>query len=233
MDLDDLKKLKFPDRDKPKRPKPPDKPKPEPIQEREGEDEAGMFARAMQGVDPMDEEIGRQVAVRPEPPAPSDPDDSEAEGRRTMEAFMRGEVEFELEFTEEYMLGHVRGLDQRDLNKLKLGMFSCETHLDMHGMSSDQAYDALLFFLRESYLQGKRCVLLIPGRGLGSPGGVGLLRREMERWLTREPLRRIVLAFSTALPKHGGAGALYVLLRKRKKVEGKVTWERLPGWTPE
>ncbi len=233
MGLDDLKKLKFPDKTKPKRAKAAPKPKPEPVRQREDEDEGDLFVRAMTGVNPLDEQSGRQVPPRPETPAAPLPDDPDSEGRRTMEAFMRGDIEFELEFTEEYMIGHVKGLDLRDLNKLKLGMFSCEAHLDMHGMSSDQAYDALLFFLRESHLQGKRCVLLIPGRGLGSPGGVGLLRQEMQRWLTREPLRRVVLAFCTALPKHGGAGALYVLLRKRKKSEGKVHWERLPGWTPE
>lgn len=233
MGLDDLKKLKFPERSKPHRPKIATKPKPEPVVQREDEDDSDLFARAMQGVDPMNADSGRQVDARPEPPVAPDPEDPDAEGRQTMEAFLRGDVEFELEFTEEYMFGHVRGLDQRDLTKLKNGLFSCEAHLDMHGMSSDQAYDSLLFFLRESYLQAKRCVLLIPGRGLGSPGGVGLLRQELQRWLTREPLRRIVLAFCTALPKHGGAGALYVLLRKRKKAEGKVQWERLPGWTPE
>jgi len=229
MDLEDLKKLKFPKKKKPSRPKMPEKPKPEHIPEQT--DEENVFARAMLGVEPLDGEGGRQIPPASEPP-PVEVPDREEEGRETMQAFMRGEIEFELEYTEEYMHGHVRGLDQRDLFKLKQGQLSIEGHLDLHGMNSDQAYDALLFFLRESFLQGRRCVLLIPGRGLGSPGGVGLIRQELQRWLTRDPLKRIVLAFATAQPKHGGAGALYVLLRKRKKTEGKVQWERLPGWTP-
>jgi len=52
-----------------------------------------------------------------------------------------------------------------------------------------------------------------------------VLRERLQAWLTRDPFKRIVLAFCTALPKHGGAGALYVLLRKRKK-DGKINWER-------
>jgi DNA-nicking Smr family endonuclease len=80
--------------------------------------------------------------------------------------------------------------------------------------------------MREQYSQNKRCVLLIPGRGLNSPLGIGVLKREVQHWLTREPLKRVVLAFCTALPRHGGTGALYVLLRKYKKTRGKVIWDR-------
>ena len=52
------------------------------------------------------------------------------------------------------------------------------------------------------------------------------LEEELKAWLTRDPLKRVVLAFATALPRHGGAGALYVLLRKFKKSKGKVRFER-------
>jgi DNA-nicking Smr family endonuclease len=52
-----------------------------------------------------------------------------------------------------------------------------------------------------------------------------VLKEELKTWLTRDPLKRVVLAFVTALPRHGGAGALYVLLRKYKKIKGKVRWE--------
>ncbi|MGE4553887.1 MAG: Smr/MutS family protein [Desulfovibrionaceae bacterium] len=202
-------------------PPPPPEPPAEP-------DEDELFSSAMRGVKPIHEgTAGRDVPPQPEippPPAPAPDDDA-----RALSSFLRGEIEFELEFTEEYMRGFVRGLDPRDFQKLKAGALSTEAHLDMHGLNAEQAYDALLFFLRESYLQGKRCVLLIPGRGLGSPGGYSVLRAELRAWLTREPLRRIVLAFCTALPRDGGAGALYVLLRKKRKDQGKVQWDRLSG----
>lgn len=143
---------------------------------------------------------------------------------------MRGDIEFELEYTEEYMYGYVRGLDIKTFQQLKSGSLSVAGHLDLHGMTSDQARDSLLFFIRESYLQGHRCVLVVTGRGRNSPGGQPILRTETETWLTKEPLRRVVLAFCTAQPKDGGAGALYVLLRKQKKTEGKVQWDRMMNW---
>jgi DNA-nicking Smr family endonuclease len=72
---------------------------------------------------------------------------------------------------------------------------------------------------------------VIPGRGVNSPGGMAVLKEELKAWLTRDPLKRVVLAFTTALPRHGGAGALYVLLRKFKKTKGKVHFEKdWPDW---
>jgi DNA-nicking Smr family endonuclease len=143
-----------------------------------------------------------------------------------LEKFLRGEIEFDIQFSDEYVEGYVHGLDSRIFRKLKNGGFSIQAHLDMHGMNTDQARLALLYFMREQYSQNKRCVLLIPGRGLNSPLGIGVLKREVQHWLTREPLKRVVLAFCTALPRHGGTGALYVLLRKYKKTRGKVIWDR-------
>jgi DNA-nicking Smr family endonuclease len=56
---------------------------------------------------------------------------------------------------------------------------------------------------------------------------MGILRQGVQSWLTRDPVKRIVLAFCTAQPRHGGAGALYVLLRKHKKGQGKIFWDKL------
>ena len=128
------------------------------------------------------------------------------------------------------MHGYVRGLDSKIFQQLKAGRLSAEGHLDLHGQNADQALDSLLFFMRESYLAGRRMVLVIPGRGKNSPRGLGILRQELQTWLTREPLRRIVLAFCTAQPKDGGTGAIYVLLRKMKKQQGKVAWDKQMNW---
>ncbi|WP_449242962.1 Smr/MutS family protein [Desulfovibrio sp.] len=196
------------------------------------EDEADLFLNAMRGVDRIHEEQGRQVAARPAAPEPVAPPAADDEAQ-ALARFLRGEIDFELEFSEEYMHGVVRGLDRKIFQMLKNGRLSHEAHLDMHGLNADQAYDGLLFFLRESYLQGRRCVLLITGRGKNSPGGQSILKREIQTWLTREPLRRAVLAFCTAQPKDGGAGALYVLLRKVKKSQGKVRWDTLTNWEPD
>lgn len=192
-------------------------------------DEDEIFMSAMRGVTRMDGESGRQVA----PQAKTNPDStqsSEDKAKDDLQRFMRGDIEFELEYTEEFMYGYVRGLDIKIFQRLKAGQLSSAAHLDLHGMTSDQAQESLLFFIRESYLQGHRCVLVVTGRGKNSPGGQSVLRTEIEAWLTKEPLRRVVLAFCTAQPKHGGAGALYVLLRKQKKTQGKVHWDKMFNW---
>lgn len=191
--------------------------------------EQEIFLAAMQGVQRMDGESGRQVTPAAQAAAPQQLSE-EDQARNDLERFMRGDIEFELEYTEEYMYGYVRGLDIKTFQQLKSGSLSVAGHLDLHGMTSDQARDSLLFFIRESYLQGHRCVLVVTGRGRNSPGGQPILRTETETWLTKEPLRRVVLAFCTAQPKDGGAGALYVLLRKQKKTEGKVQWDRMMNW---
>jgi DNA-nicking Smr family endonuclease len=183
-----------------------------------------IFLNAMQGVEKMDGSSGRQVTPAPEPPKQPvvSPED---ETRHDLDRFMRGEIEFELEYTDEFLYGYVRGLDIKTFQQLKSGSLSVSAHLDLHGMTQDQAQESLLFFIKESYLQNYRCVLVVTGRGRNSPGGQGILRSEVGTWLTRDPLRRVVLAFCTAQPKDGGAGAVYVLLRKQKKTQGKVRWD--------
>ncbi len=189
--------------------------------------EEEVFLNAMRGVKPMNNASGRQVDTRPAPPPAVLQKDPNKAGQDHLNALVKGLIEFKLEYCEEYMSGFVRGSDPKVLNKLKNGEYSREAHLDLHGLNSQQALDSLLFFIRESYLQGKRCVLLITGRGTGSPGGQSVLKRAVQGWLTREPLRRVVLAFVTAKPQDGGAGALYVLLRKKQKTVGKVRWNRV------
>lgn len=192
-------------------------------------EEEEIFLAAMQGVQRMDGSSGRQIAPAT-PAAPAKVLSPEEEAANDLDRFLRGDIEFELEYTDEYMYGYVRGLDIKIFQQLKSGSLSVSAHLDLHGMTSAQARDSLLFFIRESYLQGYRCVLVVTGRGKNSPGGQAVLRTETESWLTREPLRRVVLAFCTAQPKHGGAGAIYVLLRKQKKTEGKVRWDTMMNW---
>ncbi|WP_419787861.1 Smr/MutS family protein [Pseudodesulfovibrio sp.] len=197
----------------------------------EGPADDELFMNAMQGVRQMNGDKGRQVAAAPATPVGNITlDDPEETARKDLQRFIQGEVEFELEYTEEYMYGYVRGLDIKTFQQLKAGSLSVAAHIDLHGMTSDQARDNLLFFIRESYLQNYRCVLVVTGRGINSPGGQAVLRRETEGWLTRDPLKRAVLAFCTAQPKDGGAGALYVLLRKQKKNEGKIQWDKMLNW---
>jgi DNA-nicking Smr family endonuclease len=190
-----------------------------------------IFAQAMAGVNPLNSRYkGREVLAKPFVPPHSSENEAIAAGEQAWVAaalrnLVQGHLEFELKFSEEYMHGYIQGLDRRVLEQFKAGQFSVEAHLDLHGLNAFQAKEATISFLRAQYYLGRRCVLLIPGRGRNSPAGQACLREELPLWLTREPLRRMVLAFCTALPRHGGAGAVYVLLRKFKKELGKVRWD--------
>ena len=179
------------------------------------------FAEAMRDVRPLKSKGGRDVPrdVAP-PPAPTPQQPS-------FQELMENTLEFALKFSEEYLEGHVLGLESLIMRKLRAGQYSPEAHLDLHGLNTRQAFDVLIAFIRHSWHRGMRTLLLIPGRGKNSPDGVAVLREGVQSWLTQEPLKRVVLAFCTAKPVHGGPGSLYVLLRKYKK-KGKIFWERCP-----
>lgn len=186
------------------------------------------FLRAMSGVAKLDREKigGRDVRPVAPPPAPPSPADEEQNALTALRDLVDGKVEFTLEYSDEYVQGFITDLDPKIYRQLRAGQFSPEAHLDLHGFTADQAKLTLFHFMREQYLAGKRCLLLIPGRGANSPGGLPVLKEELKSWLTHDPLKRVVLAFTTALPRHGGAGALYVLMRKYKKTKGKVRFEK-------
>ena len=138
-------------------------------------------------------------------------------------------MEFALHHTDEYMEGFVVGVDPWVLARLRNGQFSPESHVDLHGMNASQAYDSLIWFFKNAYQRGMRTVVVVTGRGRNSPDGIGVLRPLLQRWLSREPFKRVVLAFCTAKPGDGGPGAVYVLLRKYKKSRGKIIWEHTPS----
>ncbi len=108
-------------------------------------------------------------------------------------------------------------VDRRTDQKLKRGQYPVDFTLDLHGLTQAAARDKLQATLRRSYTQGLRCVLVITGKGRGE--GQGVLRRKVPEWLAEEALRPIVLRFHAAQPEHGGGGALYVLLRRKRTVD--------------
>ncbi len=186
-----------------------------------------LFHKAMQDVKPLENNgHGRQVSTPSFFKEKSLQSETELSPEQYLRDLIHGKIEFEIELTTEYLQGNVQGLDPRIFRKLKKGQYSPEAHLDLHGLKSEDAQASLTFFVKEHYLNGKRCLLVIPGRGKNSVHGRSVLRENIQIWLTQEPLKRVVLAFSTAQPQHGGTGALYILLRKYKKSRGKIIWEK-------
>ena len=101
----------------------------------------------------------------------------------------------------------------RTLDKLKRGKLRPQARLDLHGMTQNEAHRALVSFMADAQAEGKRCVLVVTGRGRLSEGG-GVLRNQTPNWLNAPAIRSRLLAFATAQPRDGGSGALYVLLRR-------------------
>ncbi len=112
-------------------------------------------------------------------------------------------------------------LDKRTGQKLVRGKLPLEGRLDLHGMTQEQAHGRLARFIETSAEAGKRCVLVITGKGLKprsdkKEGETGVLRQAVPRWLNGAALRPLVLAIRYAQAKDGGEGALYVLLKRRR-----------------
>ncbi len=194
------------------------------LSKKENEAEEALFFDAMQSVSALPLK-GRDIPKAPEPPKNPPPPllDEQA-----LDEAMPADIEFSLASTREYVEGYVVGLDLALLGKLQAGQLRPEAHIDLHGLDSQKAFLALLDFFKVAYLKNQRIVLVVPGRGLNSPAGIAILREKVQEWFTRDPLKRIILAFCTAKPHDGGAGALYVLIRKLKKSKGKIIWQRMP-----
>ncbi|MDA1099574.1 MAG: Smr/MutS family protein [Proteobacteria bacterium] len=117
------------------------------------------------------------------------------------------------------------GLDKRSAERLRRGQIAIEGRLDLHGHTQADAHRAVHAFIAGSYRAGRRCVLIITGKG-GPRDNVdsgfmpdrdsGVLRRNLPRWLGEGTVRQMVLRIETARPQHGGEGACYVLLRRKR-----------------
>jgi DNA-nicking Smr family endonuclease len=97
--------------------------------------------------------------------------------------------------------------------RLHRGRDQVGASLDLHGLTQDEARIRLTRFLAQAQAEGSRAVVVITGRGLR---GDGVLRRRAPEWLAEPHLREVVAGVAEAHPRHGGEGALYVALKRRK-----------------
>lgn len=115
-------------------------------------------------------------------------------------------------------------IDHRTKRRLRNGAVPIDDRLDLHGMTQEAAHSALRGFLMLARSRGARIVLVITGKGKPKPGGDphdrGILRRAVPHWLSDPSLRDLVIGFEEAHLAHGGAGAIYVRLRRPRGGEG-------------
>ncbi|MFH0902727.1 MAG: Smr/MutS family protein [Pseudomonadota bacterium] len=183
----------------------------EPAAELQSDEEA--FLAEVAGSRPL-RDAGSRMAVPVErrPPKVTRSDDAEVLAK--LADLCDGGDFFDISDTDEYIEGIGEGIDRRLLRRLRAGDYAVQAHLDLHGLTRDAAKQRIATFIQESRRQNRRCVLIVHGRGHHSKDQIPVLKQALRSWLERGQIARSVLAFTTARPCDGGAGAVYVLLRR-------------------
>lgn len=172
------------------------------------ERERRLFELAVGPVQPLTDQRRIQHRTRPVDPLP-------LQRQRDEQAVMKEALsdEFDVEtllHTDEHLSYRRPGLGDDVMRKLREGHWSIQRQIDLHGLRTDEAREALGQFIRDCHQAGLRCVRVVHGKGLGSPGRTPVLKARVQRWLVQ---KNEVMAFVQARPAEGGAGALVVLLR--------------------
>ena len=178
-------------------------------------DDESLFKEAMTGVTPISKDGVEKVLssgrnIKP----PHQPPDEEKEVMDHLRELVKGSINMDITFSDEYIEGAISGISRKIMRRLKRGQLPVQDHIDLHGLTKNDAENAVKDFLIKSHRRGLRCVLIVHGRGLNSPDSFPVLKERLPVWLNRGPARKIVLAFATARPYDGGTGAIYILLRK-------------------
>jgi DNA-nicking Smr family endonuclease len=170
--------------------------------------EKNLFVRAVGAVTTLDH--APRVSLSPEPAKPL------AQQQRLDDVSVLRESlsdDFDVSTlldTDDELSYRSQGIGTDVTQKLRKGHWSLQGQIDLHGLRSDEARDALGQFIRDATKRGWRCVRVVHGKGLGSPGKTPVLKAKVQRWLVQ---KTEVLAFVQAKGSEGGAGALVVLLK--------------------
>lgn len=120
--------------------------------------------------------------------------------------------------------GDYAGIDRNTADRFRKGKFTLDATIDLHGMTREKAHRILMGFIKNHYELGSRCVLVITGKGQKLAGSIdnmeyssrGVLRELLPHWLDEPMLKPLILAFDHAKQQHGGSGAFYILLRRKR-----------------
>lgn len=175
---------------------------------REQESARNLFARAVGAVKPLPDRQRVQLPAAPAAPVA-------IQRQKDEEAVLRDALSDDFDVsslleTDESLSFRRPGVGVDVTRKLRKGDWSIQREIDLHGLRSDEARVALADFIRLAHRQGLRCVRVVHGKGLGSPGKTPVLKSKVHSWLVQ---KNQVMAFVQAKPAEGGAGALVVLLK--------------------
>ncbi len=139
------------------------------------------------------------------------PEQSQRDDQEVMQSLLSDHDHADIETGDELLF--VRGgLQTNVVRKLRRGQYALEAELDLHGHRVAEAHELINTFLRRAQKEGKRCVRIIHGKGLGSISKLPVLKGKVSSWLRKKDE---VLAFCSARPHDGGTGAVYVLLKRK------------------
>ncbi len=176
--------------------------------ERRAQAEKHLFSRAAGRVQPLD--VPARVLLAREQPPPV-PVQRQLDERRVLQEALSDEFDTStLLDVDDAMSFRRPGVGTDVTRKLRRGEWSIQREVDLHGLRRDDAREALATFIREAHRHGIRCVRVVHGKGLGSPGKTPVLKGKVQGWLVQ---KNEVMAFVQARASDGGAGALVVLLK--------------------
>jgi DNA-nicking Smr family endonuclease len=150
----------------------------------------------------------RRAATRPA----AEPSE-EAVARARLSDLVGGGVRFDVTWDEGFVQGLRSGGDRKWLSRLSAAGFAPEAQLDLHGLRRAEVERAVSQFVRGRHRSGARYLLIIPGKGQHSEAGIGVLGEALAQALSRGSAAPLVLAFATAHTRHGGRGAVAVMLK--------------------
>ena len=181
--------------------------------------ERALFLAAMADVERLTPDAHGRMEKRRQPLPSSGLNPDEDVGLADLRDFVEGRSAFTIQYTDEYMEGTAPGVDWRLAQRLHCGDYAIQAQLDLHGYTVEEAKGLVHRFLTNAYTTGRRCVRLIHGRGRNSADNRPVLKECVQTWLSQGRLSRLVLAFVTAPVHDGGAGAVYVLLRRATRAK--------------
>ena len=166
------------------------------------------FARA---VGPVTQVPDKGLADLKRPRPAPEPVQRQLDEQQALQEALSDEVDIEsLLLTDDGLSFRRHGIGPDVVTKLRRGHWAIQSQIDLHGLRSDEAREALIAHIREALRRGHRCVRVVHGKGHGSPGRQPVLKAKVQRWLGQSDE---VVAFAQASGPQGGAGALIVLLK--------------------
>ncbi|KQP21947.1 Smr/MutS family protein [Pseudorhodoferax sp. Leaf267] len=175
--------------------------------QRRADAERNLFARAAGVVQPLRQSARAPSGAEQPPPIPVQ---QQLDEQRVLHESLSDEFDVTTLLDVDDAMSYRRaGIGADVTRRLRKGEWSIQREIDLHGLRREDAREALSAFIRDAHRRGLRCLRVVHGKGLGSPGRVPVLKSKVQAWLIQ---KNEVMAFVQARADEGGAGALVVLL---------------------